>query len=173
MLVTCLGVASLSATGCGAQVAVNGGKKKETKINLGQLALACLMENDVRGHMARNIRDKSGQPLLSWRVAILPYLEEQSLYSQFKLDEPWDSPHNRPLLQKMPRIFRAPRYQNPADKLTVTHYRGFGGDGGVLGSSEPVTMQQISNFNTVSRTVLLVEAPEPCPGPSPMTWSTT
>ncbi len=36
-----------------------------------------------------------GKPLLSWRVHILPYLEENELYHQFHLDEPWDSPHNR------------------------------------------------------------------------------
>src|SRR5260370_25308336 len=44
------------------------------------------------------IFDKDCRPLLSWRVALLPYLEENELYSQFRLDEPWDSPNNRPLL---------------------------------------------------------------------------
>ena len=51
------------------------------------------------------IRSKTGKPLLSWRVAILPQLGELELYRQFKLDEPWDSPTNRPLLEKMPAIF--------------------------------------------------------------------
>src|SRR6476646_454448 len=37
------------------------------------------------------IRDKNGKALLSWRVALLPFLEEGTLYKQFKLDEPWDS----------------------------------------------------------------------------------
>jgi hypothetical protein len=35
-----------------------------------------------------------GTPLLSWRVLILPFIEQQALYRQFKLDEPWDGPHN-------------------------------------------------------------------------------
>jgi hypothetical protein len=51
------------------------------------------------------IRDRNGKPLLSWRVAILPYIEQEELYKQFRLDEPWDSPHNMALLDRMPAIF--------------------------------------------------------------------
>ena len=51
---------------------------------------------------------KDGKPLLSWRVLILPFLDQQALYDQFHLDEPWDSPHNRTLIAKMPAIFRCP-----------------------------------------------------------------
>ena len=46
-----------------------------------------------------------GQPLLSWRVSILPFVDQQNLYDQFHLDEPWDSPHNLSLLPMMPRVF--------------------------------------------------------------------
>jgi hypothetical protein len=49
---------------------------------------------------------KQVRPLLSWRVYILPYIEQMPLYQQFRLDEPWDSEHNRKLLTKMPAIFR-------------------------------------------------------------------
>lgn len=59
------------------------------------------------------IRDKDGKPLLSWRVAILPMLEQQSLYDQFHLDEPWDSEHNKPLLAKMPEVFRDTNAEHP------------------------------------------------------------
>jgi hypothetical protein len=51
---------------------------------------------------------EDGQPLLSWRVHLLPFLEQSDLYRQFHLDEPWDSEHNRALIQKMPRIYRSP-----------------------------------------------------------------
>jgi hypothetical protein len=50
---------------------------------------------------------KTGKPLLSWRVAILPYIEQDALYRQFKLDEPWDSPHNLKLLDNMPDTYEA------------------------------------------------------------------
>ena len=43
------------------------------------------------------IYSKDGKPFLSWRVALLPYLEQIPLYNKFKLDEPWDSPHNKAL----------------------------------------------------------------------------
>ena len=51
---------------------------------------------------------KDGKPLLSWRVLILPYLEQEALYKQFHLDEPWDSPHNRTLIARMPTVYRCP-----------------------------------------------------------------
>src|SRR6185312_11489838 len=51
------------------------------------------------------ITDKAGKPLLSWRVALLPYLEQVALYNQFHLDEPWDSEHNRKLLPQMPKVY--------------------------------------------------------------------
>lgn len=49
---------------------------------------------------------------LSWRVAILPYVEQAHLYQQFNQNEPWDSPANRPLLERMPKVFENP--QRPA-----------------------------------------------------------
>jgi hypothetical protein len=45
-------------------------------------------------------------PKLSWRVHLLPFLEQDPLYRQFKLDEPWDSPHNLPLQKLMPDVYR-------------------------------------------------------------------
>jgi hypothetical protein len=56
----------------------------------------------------RAIRDENGNPLLSWRVAILPFIEQLALYEQFHLDEPWDSPHNIKLLDQMPTTFVDP-----------------------------------------------------------------
>ena len=50
--------------------------------------------------------DGSGNPHLSWRVHVLPFLGLQSLYDQFNLDEPWNSTNNLPLLDKMPDAFR-------------------------------------------------------------------
>ena len=58
---------------------------------------------------AAAIQGPDGKPLLSWRVAVLPYLAENDLYQSFKLDEPWDSPHNKPLLERMPRLFAPPQ----------------------------------------------------------------
>jgi hypothetical protein len=49
--------------------------------------------------------DKDGRPLLSWRVALLPYLGEEGLYKEFQLDEPWDSLRNKRLLKRLPKVY--------------------------------------------------------------------
>src|SRR5580765_5918800 len=61
-----------------------------------------------------DICDREGKPLLSWRVRILPYFD-QTLYKEFHLDEPWDSPHNRQLIAKIPNRYR-PAYRSMEDK---------------------------------------------------------
>jgi hypothetical protein len=50
---------------------------------------------------------KDGKPLLSWRVHLLSFLEQDNLYKQFHLDEPWDSEHNKNLLARMPEVYRS------------------------------------------------------------------
>jgi prepilin-type processing-associated H-X9-DG protein len=52
--------------------------------------------------------DESGKPLHSWRVLILPYIEQNSLYEKIRLDESWDSEHNRQFHSEAPSIFRCP-----------------------------------------------------------------
>ncbi len=65
-------------------------------------------------------------PYLSWRVHLLPYIGYENLYYQFHLDEPWDSPHNIQLLDKMPEIFRSRGL--PSDS-TKTGFQLFLGEG--------------------------------------------
>jgi hypothetical protein len=50
---------------------------------------------------------KDGKPLLSWRVHLLPFLGQGDLYKEFRLDEPWDSAHNKKLLARMPEVYRS------------------------------------------------------------------
>lgn len=71
-----------------------------------QICLGLLNFDSANRHLPpAAIRDKDGKPLLSWRVAILPYIEEYELYKRFHLDEPWDSPHNKALIDKMPDVY--------------------------------------------------------------------
>ena len=61
-------------------------------------------------------RDADGKPLLSWRVHILPFIEQQGLYKEFHLDEPWDSEHNIKLLDRMPEVYSHPDFETAAGK---------------------------------------------------------
>jgi hypothetical protein len=93
--------------------------------NLKQMALAFHNYHDTYKHFpAAAICDKAGKPLLSWRVAILPYIEHDALYRQFKLDEPWDSEHNIKLLPKMPAIYQ---FVGDGPNDGRTYYRVFVG----------------------------------------------
>ncbi len=77
--------------------------------NLKQLGLAMHNFHDVyRALPAPASVDKDGKPLLSWRVHVLPFLEQQALYQKFHLDEPWDSEHNKKLIKQMPDVFKSP-----------------------------------------------------------------
>jgi prepilin-type processing-associated H-X9-DG protein len=95
--------------------------------NLKQIGLAMHNYHSSFGAFpeAAAFRSPDGKPLLSWRVAILPYIEQDNLYKQFKLDEPWDSPHNQQFLSMMPRVYMQPG--QPPDGSGVTHYQVFVG----------------------------------------------
>jgi hypothetical protein len=74
---------------------------------LNRVLAALLRYESAHKHFpASALYSKGGRPLLSWRVALLPYLGEAALYKEFNLDEPWDSPHNKKLLKKMPEAYR-------------------------------------------------------------------
>lgn len=84
-------------------------RRAQATNNMKQIALAMHNYHDVNAQFpAPAIYDKKGKALLSWRVQVLPYLEQQALYNEFHLDEPWDSEHNRKLIPRMPQIFKTP-----------------------------------------------------------------
>jgi hypothetical protein len=89
--------------------------------NLRDIAVAMHGYHDNHGKFpAAYTVNKQGQPLLSWRVQLLPLLGQGELYKQFHLDEPWDSQHNRTLIEKMPEVYRLPAsgaYSVPGAKV--------------------------------------------------------
>ena len=94
--------------------------------NMKQIGLAMHIHHDSYNHLppAAITDKKTGKPLLSWRVAILPYIEQQALYQQFKLDEPWDSPANKKAAETMPQVYADPRASAPPG---MTYYKAFTG----------------------------------------------
>ncbi len=131
--------------------------------NLKQLGLANYMfENANKHFLAPAIYDGSGKPLLSWRVAILPYLEQEALYKEFHLDEPWDSEHNKALIAKMPAVFRDPH--EPENSTNASYFMPTG-MGTIGGNKEGVKVQNITDGT--SKTIMLVEAKRDIPWTKP------
>lgn len=126
-------------------------RRTESMNRMRQIALAVLNYESAYQKFPTNISDKDGNPLLSWRVAILPYMEENALYEQFHLDEPWNSEHNIQLLPMMPSGFQNPNV--PLDDKTV--FLGFDGEGTIFGG-EKVKFGNIIDGS--SNTILAVEA---------------
>ena len=99
---------------------------------------------------------------MSWRVLILPYIEQDSLYREFHLDEPWDSAHNIQLLGRMPSLYE-PFRNKEKFQPGMTFYQAFSGKGTPL--SEKATFEQFQNGT--GNTLLLVEAGQPVPWTKP------
>jgi Protein of unknown function (DUF1559) len=106
---------------------------------------------------------KGGQALLSWRVAILPFLEQFALYERFHLDEAWDSPHNMALLKEMPRAY-APVTHKDAPPYS-TYYQGFVGPGSLFDGEEGTRIMDV--IDAIRPTLMIVEAAHPVPWTKP------
>ena len=122
--------------------------------NLRSIALAQLNHESARmAFTQRAIFAEDGTPLLSWRVAILPFIEQNELYEQFNLDQPWDSPNNIALLSLMPQIYAHPEVENGQ-----TVFKIFVGDETAFeleDSRRGISFGQITNGS--SNTILVVE----------------
>ncbi len=98
---------------------------------------------------------KDGKPLLSWRVLILPYLEEKELFEKFHLDEPWDSPHNKALIPLMPKTYACPAAAPALAAEGKTTYLTPRGPGTIFPGPEGVKLQDITDGT--SNTIFVVE----------------
>lgn len=128
-------------------------RRTQSMNNTRQMTLAALNYESAYKHFPTQASyDKNGKPLLSWRVHVLPFMEQQELYDQFHLDEPWDSPHNKKLIKKMPQAYASPSVGDLGGK---TVYLGIAGEGMMFGKDK-IGFGQI--FDGSSNTVLMVEA---------------
>ena len=112
--------------------------------NLQKIAAAMLAYHAKENHFPPPaIFDKEDQPLLSWRVALLPYLGMESLYQQFHLNEPWDSAHNKSLLPSIPDVYQTPDI-SVKDKKTATAYLVMGGKGTLFADHKGVPLTVVT-----------------------------
>jgi hypothetical protein len=138
------------------QAAREAARRNMSLNNTKQLMLAYHNYHDTQKKLpAHAIYSKDGKPLLSWRVALLPYLEGGELYKQFHLDEPWDSEHNRKLIPLMPLYF-AGTSSSLDPSLGKTNYLAPVGDGMVFdGTSVGAGFADIKDG--MSNTIMILE----------------
>jgi prepilin-type processing-associated H-X9-DG protein len=135
------------------QAAREAARRSQSVNNLKQIGLAMHNYHDVyKTFPARANFGKEGKPLLSWRVHILPYIEQQGLYREFHLDEPWNSEHNKKLIPRMPAI-----YQNPSSppRPGMAHYLGVSGKGFFFDGTKGRKLSDITDGT--SNTLMVVE----------------
>jgi hypothetical protein len=138
--------------------------RSQSANNLKQIGLAMHGYLDAENTFPpRAVFDKDGKALLSWRVLLLPYLGQKDLYDQFKLDEPWDSKHNKTLLAKIPPVYRAPAGKHKKDDTTF--YLGFSGKGAFFEGKKGIAITDVTD--DVSNTIMVVEGGKEVPWTKP------
>src|SRR5439155_26328316 len=126
--------------------------------NLKQIALAFHVYHDTNAVLpAHAIYSKDGKtPLLSWRVALLLHIGQQQLYQEFKLDQPWDSEHNKKLIAKMPKIYEPVGLGKKEEGRT--YYQVFTGPDTLLDGNKQMRLTDITD--RTSNTLLAIEGNE-------------
>lgn len=104
-----------------------------------------------------------GESKLSWRVHILPYIEMRELYEQFNLEEPWDSPTNKKLLNQMPEIFKSAAVEDP----TKTCYVVPVGPKTIFGRDKPASFASIRDGSSNTLLILKVDPEKAVPWTKP------
>jgi prepilin-type processing-associated H-X9-DG protein len=167
MLVIILAVALVVALGCGGilialllpavQAAREAARRAQCQNNLHQIGLALLQYEQANGAFPPAVfTDDRGKPMMSWRVAILPYFEQGPLYNQFHLKQPWDSPQNRALGNTPMPVFRCPSDSGGTAGAAETNYVRIVGKDTIGGMpNEAVKISDITRG--MSHTILLVE----------------
>jgi hypothetical protein len=139
--------------------------------NLRQIGIALHSYHDVYSYFPGNIYAKDGTALLSWRVQLLPYMEQEALFNRFKRDEAWDSPANKDLSQTVVRTFQVPG--RPTTQPWETYFRTFTspkraeGGRGWLEDGNPKGVSIASITDGTSNTFMVVEAAEAVPWAKP------
>ncbi len=138
-------------------------RRAQSMNNLKQIALAFHNYADVHGQFPPAVViGPDGKTPHSWRVAILPYIEQQALYQQYKFDEPWDSENNKKIAEAV-----IPVYQCPEDdrESTNSSYFALVGNGTVFDNPKGTPFREITDGT--SNTLMIVESKKAVPWSKP------
>lgn len=138
--------------------------------SLKQIALALHNYHDTYKHFPPAIIEENGVQR-SWRVELLPFMEQSALYNRYRKDEPWNSPNNLKVGQIVVPVYSpvVGNFAAPADP-TLTPIRGIGGSHGVLGK-KGVKISQITDGT--SNTIFAVNVKEMVPWTQPDEYGPT
>ncbi len=140
------------------QPAREAARRTECVNNLRQIGLAFHNYNAVhKTFPPAYIPDEDGKPMHTWRVLILPYMEEQALYERYNFDEPWDSPGNQAVTNTVIPAYSCPSCPPTGDALgsTETNYMVITGPGTVFDGAKAASLAEIKDGT--SNTILVVE----------------
>ncbi len=139
------------------RAAMEGTRRSQCVNNMKNIALAFHNYHSMRGSFpAAASRDKDGRPLLSWRVYLLQYLEQETLFKEFHLDEAWDSPHNKSLIARMPAVYACPDEGRKLRKDGKTTYLVPRGKATIFPEGRGIKIGEITDGT--SNTILVVDA---------------
>lgn len=137
------------------QSAREAARRAQCTNNLKQIALAMHNYHDVHNSFPpAYIPDAQGRPMHSWRVLLLPYMEEQALYNRYRFDEPWDGPNNRLLANTVLNAYRCPSDPSTATSPT-TDYVMIVGPGTLSDGPSATKIADIQDGT--SNTIMIVE----------------
>ena len=146
-------------------------RKMASTNNLKHIGLALRIYHNIYGKFPvgedPDIHYKDGKPLLSWRVHLLPHIEQDLLYSKFKLDEPWDSPHNIKFSRMTIPVYTDPRLALPPG---MTTYLAPMGPNTILGANRAINFRDIIDGHGEVIAVLEAGAENAVPWSKPDDW---
>ncbi len=136
--------------------------RQQSLNNLKRIGVALHNYHDAhRSFPPAAVLGPDGKTAHSWRVAILPFLGQGSLYQLYRFDEPWDSPANRQVLQQMP-----PEYRLASDPTATTaRYFVLTGPGTPFDGPKGKSLADIRDGT--SNTLFVVEAKRDVPWTRP------
>jgi hypothetical protein len=132
--------------------------------NLKQVGLAVHNYEATYGHLPADVYSKDGKPLWSWRVLLLPFMEQDNLYKSADLTEPWDSPKNKAVSSAIVKVFSCGA--EPAGE-PMTCFKRPTGPGTAHEPGRKIKWQDF--LDGMSNTILVVEAGNPVPWAKPGT----
>jgi len=136
------------------QAAREAARRSQCANNLKQIGLAMHNYNDAYGSFPpAYIADENGKPMHSWRVLLLPYLEQTALYGQYNFDEPWNGPNNSRLAATVVPIYGCPSQGAP---ISNTSYVVVLGPNTIFRDDQPARLQDITDGT--SNTILVIDA---------------